>query len=350
MIREKISYFGIFESDLDLLIENNPSQLYNFQDKTITIFGGTGFVGKWLTASLINADQKLDLNLNLRLFTRNKKQLLVNLRNSSTNKYEIVEVDFAKSNPIDIQSSDYYFHLATSSSIKTGSNLEKNVYESTVNVINQTVKNLSPSTNAPVFIHASSGAVYGEALSSKGLIEEKPSVIISNKNSLYCNSKVTAENLIDKYSRNLLIKGMNPRLFAFAGPHLALDEHFAIGNFVLNAVRGEDIIVKGNPETVRSYMYPTDLINWLVRLALEPSTSYMNFGSDSPITIDELSKIIKDFNQSKGIKYIAMNSKFTSYVPSTINARKHLNISEIIPLSTSIDKWMKWLRMSQQYL
>ena len=344
-----MSYFDIFESDLDLLIENNPSQLYNFQDKTITIFGGTGFVGKWLTASLINADQKLDLNLKLRLFTRNKNQLLVNLGNSISNKYEVIEADFARLDPIDIQSSNYYFHLATSSSIRTGSNLEKNVFESTVNVINQTVKNLSPSTNAPVFIHASSGAVYGEALRSKGLIEEKPSVIISNKNSFYCNSKITAENLIDKYTRNLLIKGMNPRLFAFAGPHLALDEHFAIGNFVLNAVKGEDIIVKGNPETTRSYMYPTDLINWLVRLALEPGTDYMNFGNDRSITIDELSKMIKDFNKNKGIKQIGINPEFSSYVPSTVNARNHLNISEIIPLSTSIDKWIKWLRVSKKF-
>ena len=344
-----MSYFDIFESDLDLLIENNPSQLYNFQDKTITIFGGTGFVGKWLTASLINADQKLDLNLKLRLFTRNKNQLLVNLGNSISNKYEVIEADFARLDPIDIQSSNYYFHLATSSSIRTGSNLEKNVFESTVNVINQTVKNLSPSTNAPVFIHASSGAVYGEALRSKGLIEEKPSVIISNKNSFYCNSKITAENLIDKYTRNLLIKGMNPRLFAFAGPHLALDEHFAIGNFVLNAVKGEDIIVKGNPETTRSYMYPTDLINWLVRLALEPGTDYMNFGNDRSITIDELSKMIKDFNKNKGIKHIGINPELSSYVPSTVNARNHLNISEIIPLSTSIDKWIKWLRVSKKF-
>jgi nucleoside-diphosphate-sugar epimerase len=271
------------------------------------------------------------------------------LGNSISDKYEIIEADFARLDPIDIQSSNYYFHFATSSSIRTGSNLEKNVFESTVNVINQTVKNLSPSTNAPVFIHASSGAVYGEALRSKGLIEEKPSVIISNKNSFYCNSKITAENLIDKYTRNLLIKGMNPRLFAFAGPHLALDEHFAIGNFVLNAVKGEDIIVKGNPETVRSYMYPTDLINWLVRLALEPGTDYMNFGNDHSITIDKLSKMIKDFNKNKGIKCIGINPEFSSYVPSTVNARNHLNISKIIPLSTSIDKWIKWLRVSKKF-
>jgi nucleoside-diphosphate-sugar epimerase len=142
---------------------------------------------------------------------------------------------------------------------------------------------------------------------------------------------------------------MNPRLFAFAGPHLALDEHFAIGNFVLNAVKGEDIIVKGNPETVRSYMYPTDLINWLVRLALQPDTNYMNFGNDCPVTMNELSNTVRDFNKNKEIKHIGINPKFSSYVPSTINARTHLNISEITQLSISIDKWIKWLRVSKRF-
>jgi nucleoside-diphosphate-sugar epimerase len=347
--REQLSLFGIFESDLDQLIEHNSYQLQNFQEKLVTIFGGTGFIGKWLTASLINADIKLNLNLELKLYTRNKKQLILDLGEYNSRNYEIIEHDFSRNDPTSIQRSDYYFHLATSSSLRTGSSLSKNVYDTTMNVIHQTVKHLLPSTNAPVFIHASSGAVYGNAVKLQGLIKENAPVKISEKNSIYCNSKINAENLINEFTKKLLINGMNPRLFAFAGPHLALDEHFAIGNFLLNAVKGEDIIVKGNLETVRSYMYPADLVNWLVRLALNPTSSYLNFGSHYPITIGDLSKMVSNFTKNKRIKHLGTTLNFSSYVPSTTNARKQLRISEITPLSITIEKWIKWLKVSQHF-
>lgn len=345
----KKSIFDIFEEELDQLIYNNSHFLHQFKNKCISIFGGTGFVGKWLTGCLINADLKLNLNLELKLYTRNKKDFMKSISNFLHKNYQIIEVNFATNNFIDISKSDYYFHLATSSNIKTGSNNNTNVSNSTINVINSTIKNLETSKNPPIFIHASSGAVYGDMKKHKRPVLEQHSVKIGSRNSIYCNTKIKAEKLIQKYSDESLIVGLNPRLFTFTGPHLVLDEHFAVGNFISNALRGESIIIKGDPTTVRSYMYPTDLIQWLIRLALKPTNDYLNFGSDYPVTLNELAILIGKITGNRKIEYLSNKSEYSYYVPSTYNARKNLEIDKILSLDNSIEKWIRWLKDNKSY-
>jgi dTDP-glucose 4,6-dehydratase len=136
---------------------------------------------------------------------------------------------------------------------------------------------------------------------------------------------------------------MNPRLFTFAGPHLVLDEHFAIGNFVQNLLSNENIVVKGNSETLRSYMYPTDLIIWFLKLAFNPTQKYLNFGVDKEVKIGTLAEIIASLGKVKVVKYLNEESIYSSYVPSTETARKHLNIDSTISLETSLEKWIDWL-------
>jgi nucleoside-diphosphate-sugar epimerase len=338
-----LGLFQIFESDLDNILENISKNMESLKGKSISIFGSTGFVGKWLVAALINADKKLNLELNLNLFTRDGEKLQRVIGDKKSDRYNLFINDFSANSGTRIPKSDFYFHLATSSTIASGSNYEKNVHDSTLNAINQTIMNLRPENNPPIFIHTSSGAVYGRNQRSNDLILEGSTIEISQENSLYCNVKISAESLLRNYTKDNLLLGMNPRLFTFAGPYITLNEHFAIGNFVQNLINKENIFVAGNPETLRSYMYPSDLITWLIKLALNPTTMFLNFGSDKKIKIGDLAEMVASIGKLKVLETHSEGNDFSNYVPSTENARKHLKIDSIISLESSIEKWIKWL-------
>jgi dTDP-glucose 4,6-dehydratase len=135
----------------------------------------------------------------------------------------------------------------------------------------------------------------------------------------------------------------NPRLFTFYGPGIPLDKHFAIGNFLRNAMNKEPIVVNGNPDTVRSYMHPIDLVIWIIKLLLNPSTSTLNFGSDAPITMANLASRINEITGNKGIEFIGKSEPVSVYFPSTIKARGHLKVKQSIKFEEGIERWISWL-------
>jgi dTDP-glucose 4,6-dehydratase len=103
------------------------------------------------------------------------------------------------------------------------------------------------------------------------------------------------------------------------------------------------IVVNGNPDTIRSYLYPTDLIVWIVKLLLNPSISTLNFGSDVPISIANLAKAINEITGNSGVEFRGNNEPGSIYYPSTIKARQHLKVKQSVHLEVGIERWINWL-------
>lgn len=82
-----------------------------------------------------------------------------------------------------------------------------------------------------------------------------------------------------------VVKGTNPRLFNFFGPGLPLKSHFAIGNFVHDALNENQIKVTGSLETMRSYLYISDLVIQLFALSTKPTLDVLHIGSKSSINL-----------------------------------------------------------------
>jgi dTDP-glucose 4,6-dehydratase len=142
------------------------------------------------------------------------------------------------------------------------------------------------------------------------------------------------------------------RMFAFVGPYLPLDTHFAIGNFIRDALAGGPIVIGGDGTPIRSYMYAADMIIWLLKIFArgEVRRAY-NVGSEDAVTIAALAEMIRI--ESGGQTRIEIrgralpDQKPERYIPSTARARSELGLQTLTPLDQGIRRTIAWQRSAK---
>ena len=137
------------------------------------------------------------------------------------------------------------------------------------------------------------------------------------------------------------------RCFAFVGPHLPLDAHFAIGNFIRDAIKGGSIVVKdGTPN--RSYLYAADLAIWLWTILFKGEACHpYNVGSDQEMTIAELAQTVAltlGGSVASSTSALKFSSPATRYVPDVSRIEKELGLAPVIKLSDALQRVAVWLR------
>ena len=89
-------------------------------------------------------------------------------------------------------------------------------------------------------------------------------------------------------------------------------------------------------------MYPTDLINWLLSALSNPVEESVNIGSEIPITLLELAKLISNKTCELGVELTINQEELTNYVPSTETFRRMYGVSEMISIEEGLDRWIEW--------
>jgi nucleoside-diphosphate-sugar epimerase len=317
-------------SDIQEILENEEL-LQGFENSRILITGATGFVGTWLATTLLGANLRFNLHLKLSLMCRDTSQILITDQRKSLNF-----ITHNLLNPLTIpdQEFDFVFHTATPSQPSTGGTDPALVYKTATVGTENLLKFVGNKLNPPKFLHTSSGAV--DRLNSE--IPE------SEIQKAYRLGKSEAEELVSEASMRGEILGTNPRLYAFAGPGIATDAHFASGFFLRSALAEIPISIQGNPETIRSYMYPTDLVVWLLRIIQSPTTDVIRIGSSEKVTILELAELILKLTgngsiSNRGNPEVARSE----YVPDLSETLNRYEVAETVALEESLLRWARYL-------
>lgn len=338
-------------SDVAQSIARSGVALEGFRGKTVLLTGGTGFFGIWMLSALIQIKQVLKGDLRVVVVSRDPERFLQKHPQHLFDQYaEFIHSDVKKLSLSDVQVT-HLVHMATTNADETfvgEDQLQKLdlLYLGTRNVLEQCGASLEK------VLFTSSGVAYGTP--PNGLItEDTPSALdTTSTDSALGLGKLNAEYLMAYYADKWKYQYSIARCFSFAGPYLPLDLHYAIGNFISNAIDQQDIVIKGDGKALRSYLYMGDALAWLLRLLDEPRNQIFNVGSGKSLSMKELaqnvaqvamhSQSIKVMHQSQEIG----NFKRDMYVPS-INkiTTSYPGLKEWTTVEESIRKMIDFQKM-----
>ena len=296
---------------------------------TLLVIGGTGFFGK----SILDYFGRGGLAPwgigKVIVMARNASRLSVETPWLLNKDIELLNADIGTTNWL--PTADYIIHAAANTDAK------KYLEQAETERVNIQAATYNFCRLAPLYskdskiIYTSSGAVYGQQPPDVEFISESAPFLpiedlVETKRD-YAAAKRDAEQAIIE----LGYKGLNTsiaRCFAFVGPYLPRDQHFAIGNFIRDGLAKQTISVKATGKVYRSYMYADDLVRWLMTIAdnSSPDCSIYNVGSDQAILMGDLAELVGTlFDVPSDVPVITENT-IDRYIPSTELVKKMLKL------------------------
>jgi len=308
--------------DVERLIKRSGITVGKFREKTLLITGGTGFFGIWFLSALASIRRSIGGELRIIALSRSPETFL----QRHALQHFVEDVEFIRG---DIKSFKlppetrvtHLIHMATTNAEETFAGEDQlnkldMLYMGTRHVLEE----CGPSLENVLF--TSSGVAYG--VNPHEFITETDFTApnTTDNTSALGLGKLVAEYLVTHYAAKFGYRYSIARCFAFSGPHLPEDLHYALGNFVQNARRGEDIVIRGDGQDLRSYLYVGDAIGWLMRLLTEPLNRLFNVGSSRQVNIEGLARLIASaVNPPVGVVILGKanlqdNFRRTSYIPN----------------------------------
>ena len=333
------------KEDLEHVLSHTRTLWEEVRGGRIFVTGATGFFGIWLLESFAFANKSLDLGAKLVGLSRNPDaffEKVPHLKHEGSIFFHRGDIrDFVFPQGF----FTHFIHAGTTSSAPVPSS------EMLDTIIRGTKRTLefAVAAGAKRFLFVSSGAVYGKQPPEMTHIPETylGSPDPMDPKSAYGEGKRVGELLCAIAHKEHALETTIARCFAFVGPHLPLDAHFAIGNFIRDAMKGEPIKVRdGKP--YRSYLYAADLAVWLWTILFQgkPSLPY-NVGSDREITIDRLAQTVASaLGGSVAVQPLSLSPSSHScrYVPSVKFTQSSLDLNVWIPLGEAIQRTVAWCK------
>ena len=331
-----------FDMDLDEIVAHTAGVWDDLDESRLLITGGSGFFGRWLLESAAAAHRKLGNRCRITVLARRPERLLSAAPHLRLPFIEYRAQDIRTLSG-DFGRFDYILHAATSSTVPSAA-LE--TIETTIEGTRR-VLDLAESSNARGVLITSSGAVYDRQAPLHVEEDYLGAPDVSMPDAAYGEGKRLAELLCSIYARQRGVPTKIARCFAFAGPFLPLDAHFAFGNFIRDALAGGPIVIRGDGSPLRSYMYGTDLCIWLLTLLVrgEAGRAY-NVGADEEIAIGDLARAIAGrFDPAPAVDIAQPPDQSRPrhiYVPSIDRARDELGLRPTVSLRDAIDRTLAW--------
>lgn len=334
--------------DLDQVLDAVGPHWEQLRGKRLLLTGGTGFIGKWLLGTFLHANRKLDLSAQVVVLSRRPEAFL----NEYTQLRDAPDVTWLGGDVRDFAfeaagGCTFAIHAATDV-IATSSPAE--ILDTCTAGTQRVLSAMGHGGSKARVLLLSSGAVYGRTPPEVPAIPEEwqgaPDPLAPS--SAYGEGKRVSELLCAMAaSARPELEVSIARCFAFVGPHLPLDKHFAIGNFIGAAMKGQDIRIQGDGTPLRSYLYAADLAHWLwVLLITAKSGRAYNVGGAEALSIGDLAHRVNRVLNGSGDVQIAQSPRPgvppQAYVPSIARIAAELALTPSVGLDDAILRTARW--------
>ena len=330
--------------DIQLILDRLDQDINAFNNKTILITGGTGFFGRWLLEVLCTLITTKNFQMKIFVLSRNPERFLQEHSSFPFAKIiTFIEGDVS-SFKLPKFKLDYLIHMATTAAHETFSGEDQLsklelLYSGTKNTLQNAIAN-----DVDKVLFTSSGVAYGPS-NGVHLSEEMLQAPMTNlTSSALGEGKRVAEFLVAYYAEQAGYQYSIARCFSFFGPYVPLDIHYAIGNFVRDALIKSEITVNGSGYELRSYLYIADAWVWILKMLIESDGEIYNVGSSQAISIRDLAARIKaNLAPLKEVKLLGFeqetgNFSRNIYIPNNDKICGKFHLSEWTSLDEGIKK------------
>lgn len=304
--------------------------------KRILVTGGAGFIGSNLCARLL--DEGEDIICLDNFFTGSKDNIRKFIGN---NRFELVSHDITKEYFAEV---DQIYNLACPASPPHYQyNAIKTIKTSVLGIIN--MLGLAKRCKATI-LQASTSEVYGDPKIHPQTEDYWGNVNPIGIRSCYDEGKRCAETLMMDYHRQNNVDTKIVRIFNTYGPNMAQNDGRVVSNFILQALKNEDITIYGDGSQTRSFCYVDDLIEGLIRMMNSKLVGPVNLGNPSERTIFDFAKLIIKLTNSKSqIIYKPLPSDDpTQRQPDISLAKKELDWEPKIDIEEGLMKTINYFK------
>ena len=303
----------------------------------IVITGGSGFVGSYLCEKLVNDGHKIIVIDNLLTGSRGNINDLLDNENFSFIEHDVQD-------HIEIEDKvDYVLHFASAASPKAYTEHPVNTLKAgsvgTINTLGLAKK------HSAEYLLASTSEVYGDPLISPQNEEYWGNVNPNGERSMYDEAKRFAEAAVATYSRSYGLKTKIVRIFNTYGPRMQLNDGRVVTNFIVQALRNENITIYGDGTQTRSFSYVEDTVAGIISLMNSTEYDVFNIGNPNEMTVGQLAeKIIKLTDSTSEIKYLELpNDDPKQRKPDITKAKTKLNWEPKVNLDEGLAKTITWV-------
>jgi dTDP-glucose 4,6-dehydratase len=337
--------------DLNEVCEQTEVLWNDMRGQRIFITGGTGFFGCWLLESFAAANRRFGLNAEATVLCRSPEVFRLRCPHLTENPgIRLLQGD-VRSFPFPDGEFPFVIHAAAETQNARTSHEKTDAMRMISSIFDGTRNTLefAASHKTRKFLMIGSGAVYGV---QPAVVSHLPESYLGgpdpcSPSSAYGEAKRAAEALCAAYATPTGLECKIARCFAFVGPHLPLEGNYAIGNFIQSVLTSQPIRIRGDGTPLRSYLYATDLIVWLLTtLAKASSMQPINIGSCQAISIRELAGEVKaSLKSNVDIEILGSALSGVSpaqYVPSVQRAYDDLGLRQTVALREGIRRTAEW--------
>jgi UDP-glucuronate decarboxylase len=301
--------------------------------KRILVTGGAGFIGSHLCERLLSEGNEV---ICLDNFFTGRKANIAQLLDDK--RFELVRHDVTE--PILLEVDQIYNLACPASPVHYQYNPVKTVKTSVMGMIN--MLGMAKRVKARI-LQASTSEVYGDPLTHPQTEDYYGNVNCIGLRSCYDEGKRVAETLMMDYHRQNAVDTRIVRIFNTYGERMLENDGRVVSNFVVQALRGEELTIYGDGTQTRSFCYVSDLVDGIVRLMNKEADDIhlpVNIGNPSEFTMNELAEEVgKATGKSIAIKYLPLPQDDPKQrQPNIKRAKSLLGWEPKVPLKEGLKK------------